>query len=270
MKRLSRDFTFINRKTLIVILDLVYKEPDDNIKHMNKEELIHEVRQFCIQNEDSERAAKLSRYFKEAPDAYGLTQPLMNNKAKEMLKSKAFGLETALEAAPELMKSGKYEEITIAILLVNGFEKQYTASLLNEISNWFTFSIHNWAHADGLGMFILPKFFRNKFITDKDLRPWIKSTYKFQRRCVPVTLIKTLKTRTEFQSIFQMLEPLMQDPEREVHQGMGWFLRDAWKLKPEETEAFLLKWKDRAPRLIIQYATEKMTPEKKQQFKKIK
>ena len=63
---------------------------------------------------------------------------------------------------------------------------------------------------------------------------------------------------------------MMMDPEREVHQGLGWFLREAWKKQPEPTELFLLKWKNTAPRLIFQYATEKMTPEGKQKFRKQK
>jgi hypothetical protein len=53
-----------------------------------------------------------------------------------------------------------------------------------------------------------------------------------------------------------------------VHQGLGWFLREAWKLKRKETEAFLLKWKDNAARLIFQYATEKMTATEKKRFKR--
>lgn len=60
----------------------------------------------------------------------------------------------------------------------------------------------------------------------------------------------------------------MSDNEKVVHQGLGWFLRKAWEKHPQETEAFLLKWKDRCARLIIQYATEKMIPEQKVLFKK--
>ena len=62
----------------------------------------------------------------------------------------------------------------------------------------------------------------------------------------------------------------MNDKEREVHQGAGWFLREAWKIERNETEAFLYKWKETAPRLIIQYATEKMTKDEKMKFKKSK
>lgn len=235
---------------------------------MNSIEIIKEIRQFCKSNANAENALKNQRYFKEAPESYGLTQIQLNTRAKEMLRQKTFSLEIVLEAAPELLKSGMYEEITMALLLVDGFEKQYTPELLTEISKWFVYSIHNWAHADTLGMFILPKFLKNKLATEADFESWKISTYKFQRRCVPVTFIKVLKTRENFQYLFDFLEPLMKDQEREVHQGMGWFLRECWKLKHEETEDFLMRWKDLAPRLIIQYATEKMTPEQKLIFKK--
>jgi 3-methyladenine DNA glycosylase AlkD len=175
-----------------------------------------------------------------------------------------------LQAAPELLKSEKFEEISFGLLLINGFEKQYTKPLFDEIGTWFAFSIHNWAHADTLGMFVLPKFTKNNIIQLEDFKPWLISPFKFQRRCIPVTLIKSLKTSPDFNSFFQFIEPLVMDPEREVHQGVGWFLREAWKKKREETEAFLLKWKDRAPRLIIQYATEKMTSEEKLRFRRVK
>lgn len=62
----------------------------------------------------------------------------------------------------------------------------------------------------------------------------------------------------------------MLDAERVVHQGLGWFLREAWKIKKEETESFLLKWKNQAPRLIYQYATEKMSTEEKNVLRKRK
>ena len=43
-----------------------------------------------------------------------------------------------------------------------------------------------------------------------------------------------------------------------------------WKIKKDDTESFLLKWKNEAPRVIFQYATEKMTKEEKQKFRKEK
>jgi 3-methyladenine DNA glycosylase AlkD len=104
----------------------------------------------------------------------------------------------------------------------------------------------------------------------EDFRPWLRSEYKFQRRCVPVTLIKSLKTTDDFKLLFDFIEPLMKDPEREVHQGTGWFLREAWKIKREVTEKYLFRHRNTAPRLIIQYATEKMSKDERLRYRKEK
>jgi 3-methyladenine DNA glycosylase AlkD len=74
--------------------------------------------------------------------------------------------------------------------------------------------------------------------------------------------------RPEIPPLLEFLRPLMMDEERVVHQGAGWFLREAWKQDPKPVEAFLLEWKDRAPRLIFQYATEKMTPAARARFRR--
>jgi 3-methyladenine DNA glycosylase AlkD len=79
-----------------------------------------------------------------------------------------------------------------------------------------------------------------------------------------------LKETADFQLLFDFIEPLMLDQERVVQQGLGWFLREAWKIRKNQTEVFLLKWKNEAPRLIYLYATEKMTATKKKRFKKEK
>jgi 3-methyladenine DNA glycosylase AlkD len=60
---------------------------------------------------------------------------------------------------------------------------------------------------------------------------------------------------------------MMVDDERVVQQGLGWFLRESWKRYPDETEELLLEFKDRAGRVIYQYATEKMTAAAKARFK---
>ena len=179
-------------------------------------------------------------------------------------------MKVVIEATPLLFESGMHEEATIALLLLDGFNKQYTKDTLKEVESFYQIGITNWAHADTLGMFIITKFLKRNVISYLDLKPWLKATNKFQRRSVPVALIKLLKTTPDVKPFFEFIEPLVMDSEREVHQGVGWFLREAWKLKRLETEEFLMKWKNTAQRLIIQYATEKKTTEEKQRFKKKK
>ncbi|HWR52758.1 MAG TPA: DNA alkylation repair protein, partial [Bryobacteraceae bacterium] len=96
---------------------------------------------------------------------------------------------------------------------------------------------------------------------------WRASPHKFQRRAVPVAMLGLLKTDTAIMPLLDFIRPLMTDSERVVHQGAGWFLREAWKKYRAPVEAFLLEWKDQAPRLIYQYATEKMTAAEKELFR---
>jgi 3-methyladenine DNA glycosylase AlkD len=234
---------------------------------MNAAELVQEIRTYCTENADAERVQKSQRYFKEEFVGYGLMAPQIYAKVRE-LKVQELDLPTVLEATLRFMESKMYEEITFGLLLTGELWKHFTPETFQTIGNWFTFSIHNWAHADTLGMFILPKFMDKKIIRTTDFSSWLESSYKFQRRCVPVTLIKHIKKTKEVMPSIHFVEKLMSDPEREVHQGMGWFLREAWKINPAEVELFLLKYKDTAPRLIFQYACERMTAGNKQRFRR--
>jgi hypothetical protein len=256
---------------LVSVSDILIFDKDKPPSQMvNADKLTELIRTYCLQNASEANVIKYSYYFKSGYDAYGLSQPTLSAGAKEMLRLPGISLDVVLEAAPGLIKSGKYEETGLILLLTSGLHKQYTRETLDIISGWYAIGIGNWAHADTLGMAILPLFLKKGIVSIDYFSDWLKSEYKFKRRSVPVTLIKSLKTHKDYQAIFRFLEPLMSDPEREVHQGMGWFLREAWKKDAPVTETFLLKWKDTAPRLIIQYATERMTAEQKLKFKKVK
>ena len=237
---------------------------------MNSKELIKEIRVYCQANANEANVIKYSRYFKGGFNAYGLANGLVESKVTDLLQDKTITIPLILQAAPELVKSEKYEETGFAFLMLNHRKKQYTREVFKAIESWFALGITNWAHADMLGMWVLPDLVKQKVVTMEDFGPWLTSEYKFQRRCVPVTLIKSLKTTEDFNSLFDFIEPLMTDPDREVHQGAGWFLREAWKINREVTEKYLLKHKNTAPRLIIQYATEKMTKEERLKFRKEK
>lgn len=237
--------------------------------NISAKELFEELRQYCVDHADEAMVKKYSRYFKGGYDAWGLTQSLMDSKKEDLRQRKALTFDLIFETAPLLMKSGKYEETSFALAMLFLLAKEFDSSVFKRLENWFSIGITNWAHADMLGMMMLPKFLSQKVVTKDDFIHWIKSEYKFQRRCVPVTFIKLLKT-TPLEELLTIIDPLMKDSEREVHQGVGWFLREAWKLYPEKTELYLLKYKDTAPRLIFQYACEKMTSENKQRFKKAK
>jgi 3-methyladenine DNA glycosylase AlkD len=236
-----------------------------------KPEILHkEIVEFCKSHTDETIIKKYSKYFKEGYDAYGLAQEIYQSKVDELSSDKSITLDLLLETAPLLISSGKYEETSYAIGLVLKKKKDFNSETFDIIEKWFEFGINNWAHTDFLSGELLPYFILKNIVPLEKMSSWRFSAFKFQRRAVPVTMIKLLKTVGDFDNLFSFIEPLMTDKERVVHQGLGWFLREAWKKQPEKTEAFLYKWKDTSARLIFQYATEKMDKEQRLRFRKSK
>jgi len=233
-------------------------------------ELHKELIKFCEQNADEEIVKTYSRYFKGGFDGYGLHKDLIPNKVKELKAKPWCTIELIYKVSKFLIPEEKFELPSFAINLLNEFSKDFDNKTFKELESWFLIGINNWAHTDGIVQYFFPVFWKNQIIKLNDLSTWRKADNKFQRRCVPVSMIKLLKFDTDLQSKFNFIDSMMMDTAREVHQGLGWFLRECWKKDGKATEAFLLKWKNDCARLIIQYATEKMTKEERLQFRRDK
>ncbi len=237
---------------------------------MRPVDLFNDIRKYCQQNADPKIVKKYQRYFKDHYDAWGLPHEVVESKVKNIIEVDGISLNFVLETAPLLIRTGKYEETSIAILLVKKFHHNWSQATFHAIEKWFSIGINNWAHTDFICGEIISMFFKKNIIDYTSLEEWRNAGNKYQRRAVPVSMLRPLKATECIQPLLDFIEPMMRDPDREVQQGLGWFLREAWKKQPIVTEDFLLKWKERSPRLIFQYATEKMKPERKLQFKREK
>jgi 3-methyladenine DNA glycosylase AlkD len=119
-------------------------------------------------------------------------------------------------------------------------------------------------------MLVLSSFLIDKVISFSQLKTWTNSDSEWKRRAVPVTLAELIKKDLKPSDAIPLIEPLMIDSSEYVQKGIGTLLRGLWKIHPKEIEAFLLRWKNKCGRLIIQYATEKMDKESRKKFKKEK
>jgi len=231
-------------------------------------QLKQEIIEFCIRNQNNENIKKYSRYFKGGFIGYGLDSGLIEKKSKEIVAEHKLDIQTAYALCKLLISEREYELPSFALLILNEYKKEFTEETFCEIGSWFSSGINNWAHTDGLVMYFFPIFWKKEIIKLEDLSNWRTAENKFQRRSVPVAMIKYLKHSTDYQKMFAFIDFMMMDPEREVHQGLGWFLRECWKKNRIQTEVFLMKWKNDCARLIIQYATEKLSKEERLVFRK--
>lgn len=234
--------------------------------------IVSEIRDFCIARADEKQAAKYARYFKEGYDAYGLPGDIWKEHEYHFYKAykDELGVSGFLDLGDLLVQGGKYEEASFAICSVKPFYNQFTAETFQRIGRWLDTGICNWAHTDVICSQLLSRFFEKDLVTLADMSHWRQSPSKWKRRAVPVSMISLLKKCADCGILLEYIRPLMADGERVVQQGLGWFLREAWKRYPGPVEEFLAQWKDSSPRLIFQYATEKMTPENKARFRREK
>jgi 3-methyladenine DNA glycosylase AlkD len=234
--------------------------------------ILSEIRAFCTAHSDPAIIKKYAKFFNEGYDAYGVPGDASDAQKKIWLAAYTdeLGLPGFLALGDLLFQSGKYEEGFYAIAFASAFRKQFTPDTFVRASAWLDNGVCNWAHSDVLCGDILAYCLEKKIVSLDAMSAWRTAASKWRRRAVPVTMLILLKTEPDYAPLLTFLRPMMLDRERVVHQGLGWFLRDAWRKQPDVVEPFLLEYKDSAARLIYQYATEKMTAENKERFRKSK
>ncbi len=236
------------------------------------QQVLLEIREFCARNASEAQRKKYAKFFTEGYDAYGVSKDIWEaNRTRFYHAYKdRLGLTDFLDLGDLLFESGKYEEGSAAIVSVAEMLAEFTPDAFQRVGRWLERGVRNWAHSDVICGMILSPCLNKQVVGLSDLSSWRASASKWKRRAVPVTMLSLLGGKQRTVPLLKFIEPMMLDRERVVHQGLGWFLREAWKKDSIPVERFLRKWKEKAPRLIYQYATEKMSPEQKQRFRKAK
>ncbi len=238
----------------------------------NLDQKFQEIRHFCEQNANPEIVKKYSKFFNEGYDAYGLSQEIFETQRDKWLElwKDEMSVEEYVLLGEKLIATGKYEEASFAITFLYKNINNISTTMFEIIGFWLENGISNWAHTDVLSGKVLGYFIVNQKVTIEVFTKWTKSQSIWKKRAIPVTLIEALKNDFSLKRILAIIDPLMLDPAKKVQQGLGWLLREAWKIHPVETEDFLMKWKDTCGRTIIQYATEKMDKNYRLKFRKLK
>jgi 3-methyladenine DNA glycosylase AlkD len=231
--------------------------------------ILDEIKKILRENKNPKNAEKYSKFFTEGYDAYGLDRKTLEEKRAELVNKykEKLGLNGFLNLGSELLKSGKYEEASLAVTFPVFFKDEIHKKDLKVFKSWLEKGIQNWAHTDILCGDVIKTMLLKKIIDYTDLADWRHSKSKWTRRAVPVSLLYLSKEKVNHRELLVFIMPLMNDGDEMVQKATGWFLREIWKIKRRPVEAFLLKYKDTSPRLIIQYATEKMSKEKKLKYK---
>ena len=130
---------------------------------------------------------------------------------------------------------------------------------MEEGVRWIDRYVNNWAHCDGVSSWLFSACIANEPALMDRLPPWTRSKNRWKRRAAAVSLLQEAKKGRSTQAIFTIARMLRDDPDDMVQKGVGWLLKETYPRRPREVVSLLTGWSG-APRLMLRYACEKMTP----------
>ncbi len=232
-----------------------------------QEEIFGFCEAYLFAHENPAYVSKQARYFTENYDAFGLNDDELRELRDSLLDRFNPSVCELAELAYHFLATGKYEFGSLGLMLLKKHRPRFERCVFDQIKRCLDEVVQNWAHSDVIATKITPVLLELNVATLEDFAPWRFSDSHWTRRVSAVTLLY-LRNHQPAEQLLDFVQPLMQDQLRPVQQGVGWFLRELWKINPREVEDFLFANKDTAPRLIIQYATEKMNKDKKKRFRR--
>lgn len=235
---------------------------------MNKKfkNIYAKVEKFCFDREDPVLAIRNMRDFTEGYDAFGIEDEELKILRDRILKEHKLTPREISNLGLILLKTGKYEFGTLAIMLIKKHRPRMDAYVRERIKEWLDTAVENWAHADLLGSKILPVFFELELCDLESYASWRDSRSKYTRRAVIISLMYQ-KIALDAEAMLRFIEPLISDQEKVVQQALGWFLGDLWNKAPLPVEAFLTAHKDSIDRYVMKQSTARMPLSKAKMFR---
>ena len=168
-----------------------------------------------------------------------------------------------------LWDEGSYEAKQIAGKSLEKFSPKNPGICLDFVSSALP-DLDNWSVCDCPAMCgVKPIVYSDPEIVLKFSKKWIQSTDKWIRRFGVVTLLGYKRIPTNVR-VFELLDMVMEDKERDVRKAVSWILRDITKKNPEEVADFLKKLAEANPnkdaRWVIKDGMKKISDDQKKKI----
>jgi 3-methyladenine DNA glycosylase AlkD len=164
-----------------------------------------------------------------------------------------------VRVADKLFSGSVLEEKVAAVFLLEGLDGKFSDSEFRLFEQWLD-RISSWADHDGLVHYLISPMVAAKPSRSRAVFRWAKSRDRWHRRAACVALIRGARAKMFFYpAIVRLSEILLNDRDAMVQKGLGWLLRETAKYDPKRTVPYLMKIRDRAPRLVLRTACETLS-----------
>ncbi len=196
-------------------------------------------------------------FFKEEVQSRGWYTADLRKVAVRMRRTilREQGLEFLIEVADQLFRGSMLEEKVSAVMLLESQTAKFADREFARFDSWLD-RVSSWADHDSLVHNLIAPMVLLKPARCREVFRWAKSRDRWRRRAACVALIRSTREKKLFAEIVRLSNQLLPDNDDMVQKGLGWLLRETAKADPQRTVPYLMKIRDRAPRLVLRTACE--------------
>jgi 3-methyladenine DNA glycosylase AlkD len=216
-----------------------------------------EIRRTLKNGGSAGHAAGVQWFFKEEIRSHGWYTADLRRAVRMIRKEilRQHDLSFLIKVANALFSGSVLEEKVAAVFLLENLDLQFSDREFRMFESWFD-RISSWADHDGMVHYLMAPMVAAKPARIKHVFRWAKSPNRWKRRAACVALIRGTREKMFFLEITRLSDFLLSDSEDMVQKGLGWLLRETAKYDPKRTVAYLMRIRNRAPRLVLRTACE--------------
>jgi 3-methyladenine DNA glycosylase AlkD len=216
-----------------------------------------QIRRALKDGGSAEHAAGVQWFFKDEIKSHGWRTADLRRAIRLCRKDilREHGFDFLVETADQLFSGLVLEEKIAGIFLLENLIEKCGEREFELFESWLD-RIGSWADHDGLVHYLISPMVAAKPSRAKAVFKWAKSPNRWHRRAACVALIRVARAKMLFAEITKLSGRLLADQDDMVQKGLGWLLREAAKFDAKRTVPYLMKIRDRAPRLVLRTACE--------------
>ncbi len=200
---------------------------------------------------------------------YGIKTSEIENIVKTVFNSYECNYEDAVEIFKVLIRSNNEDEKFAAFFFLNRFKKYFNEHTISLFRNEYSKYCYTWSVCDSTCTRVIGSFLGkkgNEELATKVIDEWSTSNVMWIKRASMVILLKVIMMKKDFNDsyVFNLVENMLKFSEHNyIEKGIGWLLKTYSKYKPDLIFEYLLNHKDKFSCLILRYASEKLSKEKR-------
>jgi 3-methyladenine DNA glycosylase AlkD len=216
-----------------------------------------QIRRALRDGGTAEHAAGVQWFFKDEIKSHGWYTADLRRAAVRSRREvrKEHGLDFLIKVADCLFSGSVLEEKIVAVFLLEKLDREFGEAEFKLFETWLG-RISSWADHDALVHDLIAPMIASKPARARTVFRWAKSPDRWHRRAACVALIRGSRAKMFFPEVTKLADFLLADQDDMVQKGLGWLLRETAKFDAKRTVAYLMKIRQRAPRLVLRTACE--------------